>query len=468
VNRTTALADRLAITAHHHEAGRLVRTVAQSIGTQIFLMPLGLVGGVVAARYLGPEDRGIYTLVLLIPSTVIVFANIGLESAVTYLHNRRHIDLGRLVANSLVYAFLAGGLVASTLWFGRTYLASLFTGLSPLYLGLALALIPLRMVNHSLNAILKAAHDFPSYNRRARLEGVLAALGLLLALVVFRGGVLSCLIATNAVLVSVALWLMVDVRKHVPRLPPPNLRLMREMLAYGVKTYGNTLANHIHMKVDVYLVAYYLTNAEIAFYSIGVKLAERILMLPNTATTVLFPRLAASGDQAGADLTARVCRMTVFTSALCAVVVLLTGRTLIGLLYGSAYLPAAGPMCVVIAGVAAVGLVRQLGNYLKCINQHHQTTYVLLGGGVINVLLNFILIPEFRIMGAAFSSLVSYIFQAVVLLAVFTRLTGVPWMRTVLVTRQDLAYVTQHMKVAVFGLFSLGRSTKTGDSCRLL
>jgi O-antigen/teichoic acid export membrane protein len=200
------------------------------------------------------------------------------------------------------------------------------------------------------------------------------------------------------------------------------------------------------MKVDLYLVALYLTSAEIAFYSIGVRLAERILMVPTIASTVLFPKLSSTSPTSAADLTAKVCRVTLFASAATATLIILIGRSLISVLYGPSYLPAVGPMYVIVLGIAAVGLMRQLANFLKSIDKHQFSAYILGIGAVVNVGLNVLLIPKYRILGAAFSSLLTYNLQALAFLLVFRHLTQVSWTRIFLIRRTDIQEIARSLK----------------------
>jgi O-antigen/teichoic acid export membrane protein len=430
----------------------ILKNIAQTVGTQLLLMPFGLAAGIVTARYLGPSDRGLYTLLVLIPSTAMVFSNVGLDSAVIYLHNRKKLPLASLVGNSMLYSVVAGTLIALGLWFARGIMRDLFGDLPAASLALALVTVPLRLLNNSLAGILRAVGDFPRYNRRSLLEGILTAVAIFITVTVFKGGLTECLLVYPCVFTVVALWLLRDTRRHLSRFPHADLGVFVDMLRYGAKTYGNMLANHLHMKVDLYLVAMYLSNAEIAFYSIGVKLAERILMVPTTASTVLFPRLAAIDNASAVELTARVCRMTVLGSITSAMGIMAVGGPLLRLLYGFEYLPATRPMYVVITGVAALGVMRQLANYLKSINQHHYIMYIVAGGTLLNVVLNLILIPRFRIMGAASSSLISYVIQGLLILIIFVKLTGVPWHDVLIVRMEDLRYLNRRCRVALLGL----------------
>jgi O-antigen/teichoic acid export membrane protein len=168
--------------------------------------------------------------------------------------------------------------------------------------------------------------------------------------------------------------------------------------------------------------------------------------VPTIASTVLFPKLSAVSPKTAAELTAKVCRVTLFASAATAALIILVGRSLISILYGPSYLPAVGPMYLVVFGIGAVGLMRQLANFLKSVDKHQYTGYIVAFGAIVNIGLNLVLIPKYRIVGAAWSSLLTYNLQVLAFLLVFRHLTGVSWTRILFMRRDDVEEVAQSLK----------------------
>jgi len=61
---------------------------------------LGTIIGVILARRLGPDDRGIFALFLLVPSTVVTFVKLGITQANVYFINREKISSSTVASNS--------------------------------------------------------------------------------------------------------------------------------------------------------------------------------------------------------------------------------------------------------------------------------------------------------------------------------------------------------------------------------
>jgi O-antigen/teichoic acid export membrane protein len=74
-------------------------------GTQVFGAGLGIINGILLARLLGPALKGDYYLLIVVPSTAMVFVQLGLPIAFAYFAARGRT--AGLVAKSFV---LTGGL----------------------------------------------------------------------------------------------------------------------------------------------------------------------------------------------------------------------------------------------------------------------------------------------------------------------------------------------------------------------
>ena len=81
---------------------RLAHDIIDVFGSRIAVAVLGTVTGIVLARTLGPHDRGILALVLLLPSTFVTLSKFGLTQANVYCVRREGASIERVATNSLV------------------------------------------------------------------------------------------------------------------------------------------------------------------------------------------------------------------------------------------------------------------------------------------------------------------------------------------------------------------------------
>src|SRR5512134_2828585 len=90
----------------------LATNIAATLCAKLILILIALVSSVVLARFLGPEGRGLFALVLLIPSLVRTFALLGYEEANSVYAGLEGQGRRCLVWHSVVVAGSVGGVVA--------------------------------------------------------------------------------------------------------------------------------------------------------------------------------------------------------------------------------------------------------------------------------------------------------------------------------------------------------------------
>jgi O-antigen/teichoic acid export membrane protein len=192
------------------------------------------------------------------------------------------------------------------------------------------------------------------------------------------------------------------------------------------------------MRIDQYLIAYYLEPTQVGLYAIAANLTNMILRVPDATGTVLFPRLVASTELEAHAATARVCRHTIFVATLVGLGFLVAGPVAIPLLYGAPFAGAVRPMLILLPGVVVMSLYMILSRNFTSRARQEVNIVAALSALAVNVLLNVMLIPRWGIGGAAFAHTLSYGTAALVLLVVFVRESGRSPAETLFVTAAEV------------------------------
>jgi O-antigen/teichoic acid export membrane protein len=200
-----------------------------------------------------------------------------------------------------------------------------------------------------------------------------------------------------------------------------------------------TLAATLHLRIDQYLIAFLLGSpAQVAFYAIGVNLVSLLLKIPDATGTVLFPRLAASEQRDAHAATVRVCRNTIFLTALGVMALAVVAPVAIPILYGHRFDRAIRPMLILLPGALMMALYQILTRSFTSHARQEINIMAALIALCLNVGLNLLLIPRFGIEGAALANGLSYGTAALILLAVFVRQSGHTVRETLIVGPGDL------------------------------
>ena len=414
---------------------RFARDVAQVLGGQVVMTVLGVGTGVITARALGPHDRGLFQMLVLLPTMLSNFAKLGIPQAAVYSVRRRGASPSAVVSNALWFAVVFGVVMAVVCYAGRDWLLGrVMKGAPEDALVPMLVLLPFVLLQVYLLGIVQALERFHEYNFQQVVPNVLALVGMAVVLLWMRAGLLGAVLMQAGIVVFVTVWLAVRVHRLAPIRARFDGPLGREMLAFGGKSYLQTLAATLHLRIDQYMIGYLLDPAQVGLYAVAVNLTNLLLRVPDALGTVLFPRLAGASEERAHTATAEVCRLTVGLVVLGALGFVVAGPTAIPLLFGARFDGAIAPMLVLLPGIVMMSLYLILSRNFTSRNRQQVNIIAAALALGINVGSNLWLIPHWGIVGAALSSCLSYGVAAIVLLVAFVRESGmslpsVLWLR---------------------------------------
>jgi O-antigen/teichoic acid export membrane protein len=190
--------------------------------------------------------------------------------------------------------------------------------------------------------------------------------------------------------------------------------ILRDALRYSLPFVGMSLAAMILSNSDRYFIGGYLSTYEVGIYSVGYTIANQAMQLNVSGMLAAAEPVAMTAwEDHGPAATYR------FMDQLFRYYALLAIPTLVGLLILSKELIAVFSTFEYVQGapvVAYIGLGMLFHGYTQLLNTvfalAKRTMIVFINfamAGAINVLLNILLIPRFGYLGAAWSTLVSYL-----------------------------------------------------------
>ena len=70
---------------------RFARDVMRVLGGQVAMTVMGVLTGIITARWLGPTDRGLFNLLVLLPTVLSNFVKLGIPQASVYYMRRKNV-----------------------------------------------------------------------------------------------------------------------------------------------------------------------------------------------------------------------------------------------------------------------------------------------------------------------------------------------------------------------------------------
>lgn len=403
-------------------------------------IPVGLAVGIVLARFLSPEDRGLYAVATSFAGLAVIFGQLGWNMASIVRLRRASIDPAVVASNGTVLMLTVGlAIFAALALFQPLVSRELLDDAPPIIFFLAIATIPVRLLTTSFAAIARGIGRFGINNVFRFLGGFLPLPCFILVLVVYDGGLAQVFAIALAIQVFLALGEMVAVLRHTGIAWRVDRSEIRESLRFGSKSYAMSLAGHVHQRVDIFMIAYLLADpAQVAFYAIAFGLVRRLRFVPESIAVAAFPELSSLSPSAAASFVCKLSRQATVGIVPVLVVAAVVGVLAIVPVYGSPYQASVAPFLVLLGSFPGLAVWATVARFYIATDRQKVTIGVQVAGIVTNVVLNLLLIPQIGILGAAVGSLVAHTLEGVLLTTAFVRHTGRSFRELFLFTRADI------------------------------
>jgi O-antigen/teichoic acid export membrane protein len=388
-----------------------------------FLLPL-------YTRYLTPEDYGVLALVTMFGEVLYIAMNMGQSSALfrTYFLHDDPQERETVVTTSLWLMLMLSfplGLVALAL---SRPLSSILIG-SPDYMVwvmIGVGAVVFKALLRMPQAVLRAREQSRKYALSSLAQTVIS-----LTLAIFF--VVGLHLGGRGVLLSQLLAELLLCLYLIPTaLTGLSLKFSRrdagEMLGYGVYIMPTAFCSFLLRLSDRYFLRWYTSLETVGLYSLGKRLGE-ILTFPMQAFELAWPQFLFSNAKSenAPALYARVFTYLLTVLGFLWLAVALVAEEVVKILMHASFYEAHR----VVPWVAGAFLMQGL-NYAGNvgINLHRKVKYrplIVATTAGLNLVLNFLLIPRYGMMGAAIATFASYTFQSTFRVLVSYWLYPVPY-----------------------------------------
>jgi len=428
--------------------GQFVKNISITFSTRILTLFIGLISSIIIARILGPERKGIYSLIMLIPALAVNFSHLGIGPSTVYHTAKKKYPLKTIFSNNLIFGILISIITVTVtsiiiFFFHESYLKNV----PFIYLFIALISIPFSLISIYLNSILLGLQKLSKYNLANFLKSIFFLVFIGTALIILKVGLIGLIWANviSSILITIllVLWIKKLIGKVTYKL---NKNYIRDILFYGIKNHLSNIASFLHYRIDMLLINAFINPLAVGYYSIAVAISEKLWLVSNSASMVLFPKVAAEKNKKQLkNFTPIINRNTFFILALGAVILFFLSRWLIIFLYSEIYLPVLLPLNILLPGVVALGTSHILGHDIAGRGRPILNTYLDVSVLCLNIVLNILWIPKFGISGAAMATSFSYCTRFIGSILIYHKISGNPISKIIFIQKSDFALYKKFM-----------------------
>jgi len=359
---------------------------------------------ILAARFLGTEGLGQFSLILVAMAHLYVVAEWGQQLAITREAARRPQAASSLLSAAFLINATGGAVAALLFWLAAYFIAP--DNSSMLAAGFFGVAILIQVALSGLRGLFGARGAWRLEAGVAAVERGTMLAAALIALSSGKGlaGLGYSFAIGQALVVGIVLF---GVRRLIGARPPMRINAeSKPLLRSGLWLMLAALAAIIYVRGDVLILGAYHSAAEVGGYAAAFNLILALGFLPQAYLHVQLPRLAAAGAGACNEWLKRAAWKLAAAAAVGGVGIIALGGPLFDLLYGRRdglfILPWLVAAEVFNFFNYAGGVARRAAGDERFLAQ-------LMGvAALANLALNFALVPRWGAMGAAFSTLLTY------------------------------------------------------------
>ncbi|NBV41745.1 flippase [bacterium] len=367
----------------------------------------GLLVGLWVARYMGPENYGLFGYGLSLVGVISTFSLLGLDGIMVRWLVRYPRKSGQILGTGIVLRGVASGILFLLL------MGWAFTGEAHLnkdaifFLGLSLLIQPLYLLRYYFDAKLMAKSIV-----RIELTSFLLCTFIKIIIVYCEGG-LALFFAVYTLEVLISVLGISKLFSNVEGLARCrfSMKIARLLIRHGVPVVLLGSAVIIYMRIDQVMLLRLSTLSQAGFYAAATRLSEIWAFVPAALAASASPAIIRAGHQNRRLYLERLQRLASFLTLLSYLVVAFVGlsaKWVVPVLFGDNYAPAATMLMIHIFG--QIGIFQAYVTWIYYTNEKLSRIVAvnLWLVAFFNVGFNMVAIPLWGGVGAAIATALSY------------------------------------------------------------
>jgi len=381
--------------------------------TNLAVVLKGLIILSILTKLLGAENYGIWAQLMVTVSLIIPIATLGLPyTLVRFLaaeKNKREIQDGFYSVISLI--FVVGLIISLFLIIFSSSISNFFGSENPTLVKILAFIILLECLNLTFLNLFRAFQEMKKFSF-LMLSQAFGDIGLIAVAVILGYGLFGVISALLIIRITVFLIMGSIIIKKIG-MKIPSFSRVKEYLSFGLPTMPGNFSTWVLQSSDQYLIGYFLGATFVGYYAPGYAVGNIIFLFIVPLGFVLPAILSKLFDENKIN-EVKICLKYSLKYFLAIAIPSVFGVSALSkqllTIFSTPEIASSGYLIVpfVSFGILLLGSSAVIDQILSLVKKTILDTKIWLTAAVLNLGLNFIFIPKFGILGAAFTTLIAY------------------------------------------------------------
>ncbi|MDF2437999.1 MAG: hypothetical protein K0Q95_2375 [Bacteroidota bacterium] len=395
----------------------MFRKIAFTFGIKIIIAILNLAIVVTLSRYTGAAGKGEASLIITTIAMILLFCNMVGGSSLVYFVPRNNILQLFILSNSW-------SLIVSVVAY---FIFIFFPFVNPT------VIIPVLILS-LLNALLATNLNILLGKERINDHNLVSLLQTVLNIIVLWFMVMQpdeqnvtayiySLYAAFGICFIVSLVLILAILKHDKS--EREKGLFTKLFQYGIYSQAGHIMKFASFRCTYYLLVNSAGETILGIFSNGISLVESVLLISNSISTVLYPKVSNSEDPSYSQmLTLKLTRLSIILCFAALVILTILPSGFFVWLFGPEFSEVDRVIRILAPGILFYNVALVIGHYFSGIGQFRVNTFANLTGLITTLICATIWYPHFDIISISLISSISYLTTAGFIMIYFTRQSG--------------------------------------------
>jgi len=413
----------------------MLREILNTIWTKIASAIIALCILILTTQYLGADGRGLVSLISSCVGIIVIFAGFVGGPAVVYLASKKKLQylLLPIYGWTVFIAILGAGIV----WF--------FQIMPPTYI-LPIAILSIASSVYVTNFYVLVGNQKVQFNNFIYLfQWIVNLTALSFFFILLNQPSVECAIIAIFISYICDLVLTFYAIQQIIKLTPFDLTeqilVVKSLVSFSFFAQAAAVMWYLNYRLGIFALNIFSGLSEVGIYSVGVNLAEFILLASQSIALVGYSRISNTDNQEySREITIKLTKVGFLLTICTTLILLLLPPEIYGIVFGSDFSSVPAVLLTMSPGIIAFGSSIIIFNFFAGIGKNRVNAFAAFVGLLSNILLCFLLIPIYGLYGAGITASVSFILMSGVLIWMFLRETNTRF-EELMIKRGDVDYL---------------------------
>jgi PST family polysaccharide transporter len=411
---------------------KIITNTGWLFADRILRMGIGLFVGLLVARYLGPEQFGIYNYAIAFVALSGTLATLGLDSIVIRDIVNEPACKDKTLGSAFVMKLIGGlsTLVMSILFVSLIQPEDILTLILVSIIATGLVFQSFDVIDFWFQSQIKSKYTVYAKNSAFLFISIVK-----IGLIHYQAPLVAFALAGLAEILMGAMGLIIVYQKNnTIKDWQFSLDRAKDLIKESWPLILTGVVITIYMKIDMVMLGLMIDSSEVGYYTIAVQLSEVWYFIPSIVLISLYPSFVKIYNENEKLYTQRLQEVMGYFfwgSLILSLILIFAADKIIYILYGPSYLPAANILKIHILSSIVVNMSVIFSHRYTLNKTLKISFYGAFIGAITNVALNMWLIPSYAGVGAAIATVISYITPIIVQTIFFDRSIGAIFVRSI-------------------------------------